>query len=177
MLGSLPVLNLTEAKFECIFGRGCEGVCCQQGRPPVSEDDIARIESALSKVLPHLREEARKKIEKIGYLSNWRKEGKQTLRVAGGWCVFFNQGCLLHKVGMLEGDSFKYKPVLCAVFPLDLNEKGQWYVRQWGYDKEPWDLFCLNPKASPRPAAETMSEELALVQRLASGNDTASDGA
>ena len=29
MVGSLPVLNLTEAKFECTYGRGCEGICCQ----------------------------------------------------------------------------------------------------------------------------------------------------
>src|SRR6516162_1452252 len=108
MLGSLPVLNLNEAKFECIFGRGCEGICCQEGKPPVSEDDIARIEQAMPKVMPLLREEARKKIETAGYLSNWRKQGQPTLRVAAGWCIFFNQGCVLHKLGMVEGDSFKY---------------------------------------------------------------------
>ena len=170
MLGSLPVLNLNEAKFDCIFGRGCDGICCATGKPPVSEDDIARIEQALPKVLPHLREPARKKIEKVGYLSNWRKQGKQTLRVADGWCVFFNKGCILHKAGMEEGDSFKYKPVLCAVFPLDLNDEGKWYIRQHGYEEEQWDLFCLNPKASPRPATETMKDELALVERVATSN-------
>jgi hypothetical protein len=166
MLGSLPVLNLAEATFECIFGRGCDGICCKNGRPPVTEDDIARIDAALPKILSQLREPARKKIEKEGYLSNWRKQGKPTLRVADHWCVFFNQGCVLHKIGMLEGDSFKYKPVLCAVFPLDVNDDGKWYIRQWGYEDEEWDLFCLNPKASPRPAAETMRTELALVKRL-----------
>jgi Fe-S-cluster containining protein len=167
MLGSLPVLNLAEAKFECIYGRGCDGICCQQGRPPVTEDDIARIDAILPKALPHLREPAQKKIEKIGYLSNWIKEGKRTLRVADGWCVFFNQGCVLHKMGMVEGNSFKYKPILCAVFPLDIGDDGQWYIRQHGYQKEQWDLFCLDPKASPRPAAETMKEELALVEQVA----------
>jgi hypothetical protein len=167
MLGSLPVLNLSEAKFECIFGRGCDGICCQNGKPPVSPDDIARIDSILQQALPHLREDARKKIEKGGYLSNWRKEGKPTIRVAGGWCVFFNQGCVLHKMGMAEGDSFKYKPILCAVFPLDLADDGQWYIRQQGYLKEPWDLFCLDPNASQRPAADSMKDELALVERVA----------
>jgi Fe-S-cluster containining protein len=171
MLGSLPVLNLKEAKFECIFGRGCEGICCQEGKPPVSEEDIARIEQALPIVLPHLREEARKKIEKHGYLSNWRKQGQQTLRVAAGWCVFFNKGCVLHKAGMEEGDSFKYKPVLCSVFPLDLSDHGQWYIRQRGYDREPWDLFCLDPNASPRPANETMKVELALVERISTNTE------
>ena len=70
---------------------------------------------------------------------------------------------------MVEGDSFKYKPVLCAVFPLDVSDHGQWYIRQRGYDKEPWDLFCLDPKATPRAATESMKDELALVERLSSG--------
>jgi Fe-S-cluster containining protein len=167
MLGSLPVINLSEAKFECIFGRGCEGICCQKGKPPVTEEDVARIEQALPRALPLLRDSARKKIEKEGYLSNWKKAGRQTLRVADTWCVFFNQGCVLHKLGMMEGDTFKYKPVVCAVFPLDVDEEGAWYVRQWGVAKEPWDLFCLNPQASPRPAAESLRVELQLVERLA----------
>lgn len=167
MLGSLPVINLKEARFECIYGRGCDGICCQKGQPPVSEDDIARIEAALPKVLPELREAARAKVEKLGYLSNWKKDGKPTLRVADGWCVFFNQGCVLHKIGMAEGNSFKYKPVICAVFPLDMNDDGQWYIRQHGFEKEGWDLFCLNPNASPKRAVETMKDEIALVERLA----------
>ncbi len=171
MLGSLPVLNLSEAKFDCIFGRGCDGICCQKGKPPVTVDDIARIDAALSKVLPHLREDARKKIEKGGYLSNWRKGSQPTLRVSKGWCVFFNKGCVLHKVGMAEGDSFKYKPVVCAVFPLDVADNGQWYIRQHGYLHEPWDLFCLNPNASPRLATESMKDELALVERVSQRND------
>jgi Fe-S-cluster containining protein len=168
MLASLPVLNLKEAKFECIFGRGCEGICCQKGKPPVTDDDIARIELAMPKALPHLRDAARKKIEKVGYLSNWRKEHKPTLRVADGWCVFFNQGCVLHKLGMAEGDSFKYKPVLCAVFPLDVADNGQWYIRQRGFLHEPWDLFCLDPNASPKPATESMKSELELAERISS---------
>ena len=165
MKGSLPVINLEEATFECIYGRGCDGICCQQGRPPVTDEDIARIDMALPKVLPHLREAARKKIEKVGYLSNWRKEKKPTLRVSDGWCVFFNQGCVLHKVGMMEGDSFKYKPVVCAVFPLDVDEHGQWFVRQHGFSGEQWNLFCLDPKASSKPATESLRVELKIVKR------------
>jgi hypothetical protein len=171
MRSSLPVINLDEANFECIFGRGCDGICCQEGKPPVNADDIARIEEALPKVKPHLRDAARRKIETLGYLSNWRKAGMQTLRVAEGWCVFFNQGCLFHKIGMMEGDSFKYKPLLCAVFPLEQNDDDQWYVRQWGVEKESWDLFCLNPRATEKPAAESLEAELALLnQRCASAN-------
>jgi Protein of unknown function (DUF3109) len=164
MKTSLPVLNLDSATFECIFGRGCEGICCQKGQPPVLEQDIANIEAALPRVLPLMREAARQKVEQLGYLSSWRKAGMRTLRVAEGWCVFFNQGCLFHKIGAEEGDSFRYKPLYCAVFPLEQNDEDQWYVRQWGVEKEKWDLFCLNPKQSSRLAAETLADELRRVE-------------
>lgn len=166
---SLPVIhNITEAKYECIYGRGCDGVCCQDGRPPVYPEDAALIDAALKKALPLLRPEARKLVEKEGYVSRRRKLDQPMLRVVGGWCVFFNEGCVLHKVGAAEGDAYKYKPILCAVFPLNPDADGTWYVRQWGYDKEPWDLFCLNPNASPRLASESLRDEVtALARRLA----------
>ena len=50
------------------------------------------------------------------------------LRVQDSWCVFFNQGCVLHKVGAAEGDKYRYKPAPCALFPLGRTEKGDWYV-------------------------------------------------
>jgi len=88
------------------------------------------------------------------------------VRVSGGWCVFFNQGCVLHKVGAADGDPFRYKPTQCALFPLEPDADG-WYVRQWGYRDEKWDLFCLNPAASPRPAVESLAGELALAATVA----------
>jgi hypothetical protein len=111
-------------------------------------------------------------VEEEGYLSRRTKGGLPMLRVIGGWCVFFNQGCVLHKMGMAEGNSFKYKPILCAVFPLDISDKGQWYIRQHGYQKEQWDLFCLNPNASSLPVAETMKDELALVEQIAISDES-----
>src|SRR5207302_864728 len=94
MAGSLPVINLSDAKFECTYGRGCEGLCCQNGRPGVNSEEIERLEDNLPKFLPHLRSEARQLIAERGYLSNRRKEGLPMLRVVEGWCVFFNQGCV-----------------------------------------------------------------------------------
>lgn len=165
MVGSLPVLNLAEAKYECIYGRGCDGVCCRKGRPPVYPDEVERIEGNLPKFLPELRPPARQLIEKEGFLSRRRKVGLPMLRVADGWCVFFHQGCVLHKVGAAEGDKYRYKPAACALFPLARTETGDWYVRQWGYQDEEWDLFCLNPAASPVPAAESLPAEVALAAR------------
>ena len=165
MLTSLPVVNLSTATYECIFGRGCDGICCQNGRPPVYPEEERVIRQHLPKFLPELRPEARKLIEKEGFLSRRVKSGQPMLRVVGGWCVFFNQGCVLHKVGAAEGDKYRYKPSLCALFPLEKNWQDQWYVRQWGVENEEWDLFCLDPKASTLPASESLKTEIQLALR------------
>jgi Protein of unknown function (DUF3109) len=165
MATSLPVINLSKATFNCIFGNGCDGICCQNGRPPVYPEEEECITKNLHKFLPHLRPEARTLIEKSGFLSNRRKGGLPMLRVVGGWCVFFREGCVLHKVGAAEGDKYRYKPAPCALFPLEKNAKDEWYVRQWGVENEEWDLFCLNTQASPRPAAESLADEVALAAR------------
>jgi hypothetical protein len=197
MAQSLPVVNLKEAKFECIYGRGCDGICCQNGRPGVDPEEVERIELNLEKFLPHLRPEARELIEEDGFLSRRRKDGLPMLRVIGGWCVFFHQGCVLHKVGTEEGDKYQYKPAQCALFPLAKDAQGRWFVRQteegdkyqykpaqcalfplakdaqgrWfvrqhGVEDEEWDLFCLNPKATNKPAAHSLKEEIALALRF-----------
>ena len=165
MATSLPVVNLSEATFECIYGRGCEGLCCTNGRPGVRPEEARRIDANLGKFLPELRPEARELIERDGYLSNRHKDGLPMLRVVDGWCVFFHKGCVLHKVGAAEGDKHRYKPAPCALFPLAKNDAGEWYVRQWGVQGEVWDMFCLNPKASTVPAAESLQEEMRLAQR------------
>jgi Fe-S-cluster containining protein len=163
---SLPVLNLSEARFECIFGRGCDGICCQEGEPPVEPEDIRRIEEHLARFLPDLRPGARRQIEEKGILGDVVKDGEPTLAVHDGWCVFFNQGCVLHKVGAAEGDRYRYKPSVCAVFPLEQTPEGEWYVRQHGYKGEQWDLFCLSPTASPVPALESLADEIRVAATL-----------
>jgi hypothetical protein len=162
----LPILNLAEARYECTFGRGCDGVCCREGRPPMYPEEVARIDANLQKILPRLRDEARAVVRRKGYLTRRLRIGLPMLRTAKGWCVFFNEGCALHKLGAEEGDKFRYKPSVCALFPIQADEKGNWYVRQKGYKKEVWDLFCLDPQNSPMPAAESLREELALAQRF-----------
>ena len=142
---SLPIVNLTEARFECTYGRGCDGVCCQSGRPLIYPEEIAKLDANLEKFLPLLRPEARACVEKKGYLTDRRRLGERMARHAGGWCVFFNQGCVLHKVGAAEGDKLLYKPAVCALFPIQQDEHDRWYVRQKGYKREKWDLFCLDP--------------------------------
>lgn len=161
---SLPVLNLKEATFECTFGRGCDGICCKNGRPSVDPKEKAQIAKALKKALPHLRPAARELIEAEGFVSKRVKLDGPMLRVIDGWCVFFNEGCVLHKIGAIEGDKYKYKPSQCVLFPLAKDEQDRWYVRQHGVKGEVWDLFCLSPDNSRMPAAKSLAEELAFAE-------------
>jgi len=166
MAVSLDIVNLKTAKFECTFGRGCDGLCCQNGRPSVSLDERVTISGVLMRALPLMRPAAKSLVEKEGHLSKRTKLGEPMLRVVDGWCVFFNKGCVLHSIGREDGDSYQYKPMQCALFPLDRDDKGEWYIRQWNYKGEEWDVFCLNPKQSSMPAAESMKAEIEYAERM-----------
>jgi hypothetical protein len=72
----------------------------------------------------------------------------------------------LHKIGAEDGDSSQYKPSQCALFPLDQSDDGEWFVRQWGYEDEQWDLFCLNPKATKAPAKKSLAAEIEFAARM-----------
>jgi len=172
----LQVSNLKEARFECTFGRGCDGICCRDGRPLVYEDEIGRIRENLPRLLPMLRPEAAAAVERDGFTSRRRKAGEVMLRVVKGWCVFFQAGCVLHRAGAEEGDKFRYKPFVCAVFPLEKDERRGWYVRQKGFRNEAWDLPCLDPAKTTAPAAGTLVEEISLVARTAGEDDLPAPG-
>jgi len=168
--GSVPlnVINLEEARFECTYGRGCEGLCCKNSRPPIGPETAGPIEKIIKKALPMMRPNAKKLVEKVGFLSNRKKSGGRSIRVVDNWCVFFNKGCVLHNLGAAEGDTLKYKPVLCALFPVERHGDG-WYVRQAGFGNEQWDLFCLTPKPKTPPAREGLAYELDLAARCDNG--------
>ncbi|HYW42731.1 MAG TPA: hypothetical protein VE959_07735 [Bryobacteraceae bacterium] len=145
------------------------------GRPSVYPHDAARIDAILYRALPELRPEARAVVESGGYVSRRCKQGHPMMRVADGWCVFFNQGCVLHRLGAEEPDPsrdpdpFRYKPWACAVFPIARDPKGPWYIRQKGLLGEAWDLPCLDPAATTVRAAESLRAEIAMVDRYSRG--------
>ena len=160
----LPVVNLGEARFECTYGRGCDGVCCREGRPLLYKEEIERLDRDLSRIAPLLRPEARAALRRRGYATHRRRLGERVARNAGGWCIFFNRGCVLHRLGAEEGDRFRYKPAVCSLFPIQSDDHGNWYVRQKGYKGEKWDLFCLDPANTRKPAAESLVAELWLAR-------------
>jgi hypothetical protein len=166
----IVIEGLDTARFECVYPT-CGGICCMNGRPPLEKGEAARIAENLDKFRPFLRPEAREHIDAKGHLTKRTKEGLPALAVSKGWCVFFNDGCVLHKVGLAEGDKWKYKPWRCVAFPLERAKNGRWHVRQWKIKGEAWDVFCLNPAESKKLARETLKEEIQFARDLESGKE------
>jgi len=129
-------------------------------------EETERLDVKLPELLDLLRPAARAMVAANGYLSRRRKCGMPLVRVSEGWCVFFNQGCVLHRAGADEGDALRYKPAACSLFPLSKDERDRWYVRQKGYKGEIWDLPCLDPRISQTPASESLVKEIALAEGL-----------
>lgn len=167
---TLEIANLDKATFQCVFPV-CGGICCKNGRPPVTPQEQRRIGANLKRFLPHLRPAAKALAARGAWLTKRRKQGQRMLGVVDGWCVFHNEGCVLHKVGATEGDKFRYKPWHCVAFPISKDTDGTWHVRQHGYRGEAWDLFCLDPKEDPTPARESLKDEVAFVQELDGGKE------
>ena len=163
----LPLIaNLETARFECVFPT-CGGLCCKRSRPPVEPAEARRIAKVLPRVLPKMRPEARKFVERQGFLTaTTTKDGRHLVSIQKAYCVFYNEGCVLHRLGGAEGDTTKYKPRICIQFPLDIAKDGGWEVRQWGRPGEKWDLFCLNPAESPKRASKTLGLEARFVGEL-----------
>lgn len=164
----LQVENLDQARFCCVYPR-CGGVCCRQGRPAVEPAEIRRIDALLPRLLPLLRAEARAELRQGGWLSQRIKQGRRCVRVVERWCLFFNQGCVLHRLGLEDGAAYRYKPWRCVTFPLNFERGEGWYVRQHGHRDEAWDLFCLDPAASEAAARDSLQGELAFAGSLREG--------
>ncbi len=165
MATSLPVVNLSEATFECIYGRGCDGLCCQNGRPGVYPEEVQRLDANLSKFLPELRPEARQ-THRIERLPEQPPQGRPADAARRRRLVrLLSQGLRAAQGRRRRGRQVPLQARACALFPLAKNDAGEWYVRQWGVEGEEWDIFCLNPQASPRPAAESLQEEIRLAEQ------------
>src|SRR5262249_2075679 len=139
---------------------------CRSGRPFLYPEEVDRLDAVLPAVLPRLSAPAHAVVARGGYLSGRRKHGHRAVRGVSGWCVFFNGGCVLHQLGAAEGDPFRYKPTVCALFPLDRDTRDRWYIRQHGYAGEVWDLPCLDPQPTTPPAAQSLQRELELARSI-----------
>lgn len=167
----LTLLNGDTARFECLYNRGCEGSCCKNGRPPVSLEQQQRIEGSRHRWLPLLRVKARGRVEREGWLGRRIKAGERMVRVEGQWCVFFNNGCVLHSLEDGESGQRSLKPEACALFPLEKAPQGQWFVRQHGFRGEQWgELACLAGKPETPLGIFTLTGEMKLAEELDTRN-------
>jgi len=164
-VAGLDIINLDAARYECVYPE-CGGICCKHPRPAVESDEQQNLAASMDKILPRLRPEAQDYLSRNPFTTLRKKDGLPTLAVVDHWCVFFNGGCTLHTLGASEGDRWKYKPWRCIAFPLDRDQNGNWYVRQHGTNDEAWDLFCLNPAQSPKPARDTLGPEMAIIAKV-----------
>lgn len=172
---ALTVVNGETARFECVWP-GCGGACCKESRPPVSPGEAARIAEAVPRVIDRVRPAARAVLARGAWLTRRTKSGRPMLAVAERYCVFYAEGCVLHVLGAGEGDKNKYKPATCITFPLDRDDHDAWYVRQRGYQREAWDLDCLDPEASDRRPADSLAEEIAFAERFDAGSERWREG-
>lgn len=170
----LVLVNADTARFECSYGRGCDGICCSNSTPPVDPEKQQVINSVVPEILPLLRPGARAMIEQMGYIDPEEvHEGNPSIRVESDWCVFFNKGCVLHKVGADRGDSTWAKPVACYLFPIDHDSQGRWYIRQHGVDDEQWtELPCLAGTPDMPLAVTTLGFEMEMAARLSAKDQT-----
>ena len=157
------IINSDTARFECTYGRGCDGHCCREGRPLLYAEEIEKLEASRGTWLPLLRPEARRTVARRGFFTNRARYGQRVARNSSGWCVFFHAGCVLHRLGP---DPFGLKPAVCALFPIQQDAKNRWFIRQKGFNGEKWDLRCLNPESTSTPARESLTHEIALARRF-----------
>lgn len=176
--------------WECIFGRGCQGVltgpapelvqgCCSYGAHFTDNADVARVKKAAAGLTAdqwQYKSEAKK-----GIVTK-EADGSRITRLVDDACIFLNRpgfpggaGCALHRAALDGGVvPLTLKPDVCWQLPLrreDATEESgrvtttvtQWDRKHWGGGGEEFHWWCTEaPEAfgSRRPVYVTMAPEL-----------------
>ena len=156
--------------WECIFGRGCQGVltgpapelvqgCCSYGAHFTDDDDVARVEAA-AETLTGEEWQFAKAGRKRGVVKTQRDVTRMS-RLVEGACIFLNRpgfaggpGCALHGAALARGqEPLELKPDVCWQLPLRREDTtaddgrvtstvGQWDRRHWGGGGEEFYWWC-----------------------------------
>jgi len=157
--------------WECIFGRGCQGVltgpapemvqgCCSYGAHFTGDEDVARIKKAAAK-LSAQEWQFRKEGRKEGIVEK-EAGGADVTRMVDDACIFLNRpgfaggaGCALHRAAVERGrEPLEWKPDVCWQLPLrreDATDEStgrvtstvtQWDRRHWGAGGEEFHWWC-----------------------------------
>ena len=158
------------SRWECIFGRGCQGVltgpgpelaqgCCSYGAHFTDADDEARVEAAAATLDPgqwQFRREGRRR----GVVKT-NNSGERVTRMVAGACVFLNRpgfaggpGCALHRAALDRGQRpMDLKPDVCWQLPLRREERDdgaghvtstvvEWKRSDWGPGGQEFHWWC-----------------------------------
>ena len=157
--------------WECIFGRGCQGVltgpapemvqgCCSYGAHFTDDDDVARVKAAAEDLTAEqwqFRKEGRRK----GVVTK-EADGTRVTRLVDDACIFLNRpgfaagpGCALHKAALdRRVEPLDLKPDVCWQLPLRREDTTdddtgrvtttvtQWDRRHWGAGGEEFHWWC-----------------------------------
>jgi hypothetical protein len=166
--------------WECIFGRGCQGVltgpapelvqgCCSYGAHFTSDDDLARVKAAARTLTAEQWQFADR--ARHGGVARRNSEGVTVTRMVEGACIFLNRpgfprgpGCALHSAA-LERDQapMDLKPDVCWQLPLRREDTtnpdgsvtstvGQWDRKHWGAGGEEFAWWCTEAPEAFRGA-------------------------
>jgi hypothetical protein len=161
------------SSWSCIFGAGCKGLmtgdashlqqgCCSYGAHFISEDDIAKVEQAMSRLEPrHWQFAAEAK--RVGWLDPQNTSGLAHTRLHEDACIFLNRpgfeggiGCALHNAAVEVGERpMDWKPTVCWQVPLRLSESvdtrghvtvtlREWKRRDWGDGGAEFHWWCTD---------------------------------
>jgi len=156
--------------WECIFGRGCQGVltgpapelvqgCCSYGAHFTDSADVARVRAAARTLTDDEWQFA--KIGRRQGVVEKEADGTKITRIVDEACVFLNRpgfpagaGCALHQAAMKRGlPPLDMKPDVCWQLPLrreDVTDAtgrvvsmvGEWERRHWGEGGSEFHWWC-----------------------------------
>lgn len=167
------VIDVTflESSWNCIFGRGCQGVltepspelvqgCCSYGAHFTGDADADRVLAAAS-TLTSAQWQFRSKGRRADGPLRRTKSGETITRLVGGACIFLNRpdheggaGCALHRAALERGMApLELKPDVCWQLPLRREDAvGQdghvtstlteWRRRHWGHGGADFAWWC-----------------------------------
>jgi hypothetical protein len=149
--------------WECIFGRGCQGVltgpaaelsqgCCSYGAHFTGPEDATRVRAAAERLTAEdwqFGPRARGKSGKVR-VTKTDGDGETVTRQADGACIFLNRpgfasgaGCALHAAAVRHGERpMDWKPDVCWQLPLrreDETDSGGHVTSKVGqWDRRHW---------------------------------------
>ncbi|HWE54805.1 MAG TPA: hypothetical protein VG435_04795 [Acidimicrobiales bacterium] len=176
--------------WECIFGRGCQGVltgpapemvqgCCSYGAHFTDDADVARVKKAAAQLTA---EQWQNKSHAKKGLVTKEADGTRITRLVDDACIFLNRpgfaggpGCALHRAALDRGvEPLTLKPDVCWQLPLrreDTTEASgrvittvtQWDRKHWGAGGDEFHWWCTESGdafGGRRPVYVTMAAEI-----------------